>query len=129
MSGTRRWFSAFLPSAGEPEVAAVRFLDQGALAQPAIALDLIAKEQLAVAQRLPQYLDDIREDTRAEATATAAVQHKSTVAVLRQVTQFTADLASRESVGITPQVSQLGSALSRRCSAMHPRTGRQHARL
>ena len=103
-----RWFSRFLPSARDPDVATARFLDEGALAQPAVALDLIAREQLAVAQGLPQYLDDIREETRAQATATAGVRHRSTVAVLTQVTRFTADLAGRAaSVTITPQVSRL----------------------
>jgi Na+/phosphate symporter len=107
-SGLRRWLSAILPSAGGSEVATARFLDQAALAQPAVALDLIAKEQLAVARRLPEYLDDIREDTRAQATATAGVQHTSTVSVLKQITRFTADLAGRtESAAITRQISQL----------------------
>ena len=103
-----RWFSRLLPSAGESDLAAGRFLDEGALAQPAVALDLIAREQLAVAQGLTQYLDDIREDTRGQTTATAGVRHRSTVAVLTQVTRFTADLAGRtESVTIAPRISQL----------------------
>src|SRR5688500_5990468 len=104
----RRWFSRLLPSAGQPGVATARFLDEGALAQPAVALDLIAREQLAVAQGLTHYLDDIREDTRAETRATAGVQHRSTVAVLKQVARFTADLAGRAGpVTTAQQVSQL----------------------
>lgn len=106
----RRWFSAFLPSAREPEVAAARvfILDEAALAQPAVALELIAREQLAVARGLTQYLDDIREDTRGQTTVTAGVRHRSTVAVLKQVTRCTADLAGRtESVTTTQQISQL----------------------
>ena len=108
MGNMRRWFSALLPSAGGSEAAAARFLDEGALAQPAVALDLIAKEQLDVARGLPQYLDDIREDTRAQATATAGVRHARTVAVLKEVTRHTAALAGRpESVTIAQQVSHL----------------------
>jgi phosphate:Na+ symporter len=104
-----RWFSALLPSARE-DVATARvfFLDDKALTQPAVALDLIAREQLAVAQGLPQYLDDIREETRARTTVTAGVRHKSTAAVLKQVTRFTADLAGRaQPVATTQQISQL----------------------
>ncbi len=105
-SPRRRWFSAFLPSAREPAAATARFLNEEALAQPAVALDLIAREQAAVAQGLPQYLDAVREGTAA--TVTAGVQHRNTVAVLKQVTRFTADLAGRSgSVAITPQISQL----------------------
>jgi hypothetical protein len=112
MSGTRpptrRWFSAFLPSAREPEAATARFLDKGALAQPAVAMDLVAREQLAVAQGLTQYLDDIREDTRAQATASAGVYDRHTQAVLKQIRQFTTELAGRaESETIIQQVSQL----------------------
>jgi phosphate:Na+ symporter len=92
----------------EPRRRSIAFLNDKALAHPAVALDLIAKEQLAVAQRLPQYLDDIREETRGQTTVTAAVQHRSTAAVLKQVTRFTADLAGRApSVTITQHVSQL----------------------
>ena len=113
MAGTRssplrRWISALLPSAREPEVATARFLDKEALAQPAVALDLVAREQLAVTQGLAQYLDDIREDTRAQATASAGEQHRNTQAVLRQIRQFTSTLAVRaESEKINQQVSQL----------------------
>jgi phosphate:Na+ symporter len=113
MAGTRsstlrRWLSGLLPSAHEPDVATAQFLDEKALAQPALALDLIAREQLAVAQGLARYLDDIREDTRAQTTATASAQHKSTVAVLKQVTRYTADLAGRtEPAAATHQISQL----------------------
>jgi hypothetical protein len=112
MSGTRpptrRWFSAFLPSAREPEAATARFLDKGALPQPAVAMDLVAREHLAVAQGLTQYLDDIREDTRAQATASAGVYDRHTQAVLKQIRQFTTELAGRaESETIIQQVSQL----------------------
>jgi Na+/phosphate symporter len=109
MAGTlRRWVSALLPSTREPESAAARFLDKAALTQPAVALDLVAREQLAVAQGLAQYLDDIREDTRAQATASAGVLHQHTQAVLKQIRQFTTDLAGRaDSERIIQQISQL----------------------
>jgi Na+/phosphate symporter len=104
----RRWFSAFLPSAREAPATPARFLDQAALSQPAVALELVAKEQLAVAHGLPQYLDDIREETRAQATASAETQHRHTVAVLAQIKRFTADLARRgESGHLLEQVSRL----------------------
>ena len=112
MSGTgpawRRWFSAFLPSVSEPEMAAARVIDQAALAQPAVALDLVARAQLAVAQGLPKYLDDIREDTRAQATASAAVQHRHTLTALKEITRVAADLSARaESAAMTQQIAQL----------------------
>jgi Na+/phosphate symporter len=107
-STLRRLVSAFLPSARVPEAATARFLNQEALAQPAVALDLVAREQLAVAQGLPQYLDDIREETRAQATESADLQHRNTQAVLKQIRQFTTELASRaESERIIQQVAQL----------------------
>jgi hypothetical protein len=113
MSGTRsparrRWFSAFLPSARQPDGATARFLDRGALSQPAVALDLVAKQQLAVAQALPQYLDDIREDTRAGATVSAGAHHATTVAVLKQVAQFMAELpGSTESSAMMQEAARL----------------------
>jgi hypothetical protein len=102
----RRWFSAFLPSPREAESAVARFLDPNALSRPAAALDLVAKEQLAVAQGLPQYLDAIREDTRAQATASADTQHRATVAVLKQIKGFTTALG--EPPHLAERVSQLG---------------------
>jgi hypothetical protein len=103
----RRWFSALLPAARE-EAVPTRFLDTNALAQPAAAMELVAKEHLAVAQGLAQYLDDIREDTRAQATASAGIQHRHTQAVLKQIRQFTNDLGARlESSVLIEKVSQL----------------------
>jgi len=102
----RRWLSALLPPARE---AAASRLNDAALAQPGVALDLIAREQLAVAQGLPPYLDEIREETRARTTATAEAQHRRTVAVLKQVARFTADLAERaeSTAATTQQAAQL----------------------
>ena len=107
-SGWRRWFSAFRPSASEPEMAAARVIDQAALAPPAVALDLLAREQLAVAHRLPQYLDDIRHDTWAQVTASAGVQHQHTLAALKEITRASVDLAARaESAPLMQRVSAL----------------------
>jgi len=107
-SPLRRWISALLPSAREPAVATARFLDQGALAQPEAAMNLVAREQLAVAQGLSHYLDDIREDTRAQATASADVMHRNTQALLKQIRLFTTDLTGRtESEAMIEQIALL----------------------
>jgi phosphate:Na+ symporter len=101
----RRWFSALFPPARE---AATSRLNDEALAQPGVALDLIAREQLAVAQGLPHYLDEIREETRAKATASADMQHRRTVALLKQIARFTNLAARAESTITAPQVAQAG---------------------
>jgi len=52
---------------------------------PATALDLAARELTNVAGRLPAYLDEVREETRAAASAPAAALHRRTVQALEQV--------------------------------------------
>ena len=106
-SPKRSWFSAWLPSAGRPAAPArVPALEMPP--QPAAALDLVAKEQLAVAQGLPLYLDAIREESRSQATLSAAARHQGTTAALNEIARLTSDLATRVEPGaMTERVSQL----------------------
>ena len=52
------------------------------------AIDLIAKEQLSIAQRLPEYLDEVREEMRGTSATEARALHNNTVAALKEVEAF-----------------------------------------
>jgi phosphate:Na+ symporter len=60
------------------------------------AIDLIAKEQLSIAQRLPEYLDEVREEMRGTSPTDARALHNSTVAALKEVEGFTERLSARD---------------------------------
>ena len=60
------------------------------------AIDLIAKEQLSIAQRLPEYLDEVREETRGTSATDARALHNNTVAALKEVEGFTERLSARD---------------------------------
>ena len=108
---TPRWLQGVLgakaaPAAGEPP----RFLKEEALADPSAALDLAARELAWLAERLPTYLDEVRQDTRATASPQAAALHRSSVQVLQHVDRYLAALADR---GSAPQ-RELTAALAGR---------------
>jgi phosphate:Na+ symporter len=94
----RWWQSVVGPKTapGEGGVAVARFLNDGALGDPS-ALDLASRELAWLAERLPVYLDQVREETRATAAPTAASLHRGTVQVLQQVDRHLAALADRGS--------------------------------
>ena len=62
---------------------------------PTVAIESIAKEQLSLAQRLPEYLDDVREETRGDSGQGARALHNSTVAALKEVDRVTNQLTRR----------------------------------
>jgi phosphate:Na+ symporter len=95
---TPRWLQSVLRANATPAAAdAPRFLDEGALGDPPTALDLVARELAWLAERLPTYLDEVREETRPQVSTTAAALHRSSVQVLQQVDRHLAALADRES--------------------------------
>lgn len=93
----RRWLQSILGTKATAAGGAPRFLNDGALADPATALDLVARELASLAERLPAYLDEVRQETRAGATAPAAALHRGTVHVLQQIDRHLAALAERGS--------------------------------
>ena len=66
-----------------------------AVDNPARAIDAIAKEQLSVAQRLPEYLDEVREEMRSKSGPGARVLHNRTVAALKEIDRVTNQLTNR----------------------------------
>ena len=108
---TPRWLQSVLGAKAAPDAGAVpRFLEEGALADPKTALDLAARELAWLAERLPTYLDEVRQDTRATASPQAAALHRSSVQVLQHVDRYLAALADR---GSAPQ-RELTAALAGR---------------
>jgi phosphate:Na+ symporter len=66
--------------------------------RPGAALDLLRREQARLAALLPQYLDEVREDTR-DSTVTCAALHESTAAALREMQRFTTRLVEQTGGG------------------------------
>jgi phosphate:Na+ symporter len=115
MAWTPRWLQSVLGGkAASAAGAAPRFLDESALADPAAALDLIARELAWLAERLPTYLDEIREETRAKASAPASALHRGSVQVLQQVDRHLAALADRGS----PPQRERATELTRRAQLL-----------
>jgi phosphate:Na+ symporter len=80
------------PPTREEVLARPQFIYDQALEEPETALELVAREQLRMARHLPDYLDTVREETRATAKLTPARLHHAVAAVLKQVDSFTTDL-------------------------------------
>ena len=93
----RRWLQSILGTKTAAVDGAPRFLNERALADPATALDLSARELAWLAERLPAYLDEVRQETRASASAPAAALHRGTVHVLQEIDRHLAALAGRGS--------------------------------
>ena len=107
---TPRWLRSVLGAKGTPAHGdAPRFLNEAALADPATALDLAARELAWLAERLPTYLDDVRQETRASATTAAAALHRGSVEVLQQVDRHLAALADRGSPPQRARAADLGA--------------------
>jgi len=93
-----RWLQAILGSkTASAADGAPRFLNEAALGDPATAIDLAERELAWLAERLPSYLDEVREETRAAGTTRAAALHRGSVQVLQQVDRHLAALADRGS--------------------------------
>lgn len=80
------------PATQEEVLARPQFIYDQALEEPETALELVAREQLRMARHLPDYLDTVREETRASAKLTPDRLHHAVGAVLKQVDSFTTDL-------------------------------------
>jgi len=81
---TPRWLQSVLGANAAP-------------ADPAAALDLAARELASLAERLPAYLDEVREETRATASARASALHRDSVQILQQVDRRLAALGDAAS--------------------------------
>lgn len=80
------------PPTREEELSKPHYLYEQALEEPETALTLVDKEQVRLAQYLPQYLDAVREETREQAGTHWVTLHKASTTVLKQVDAFTTDL-------------------------------------
>jgi len=92
----RTWLRFVLPApTDEQSRARLSVLRDAAIEDPAVAIDSVVKEQLSLAQRLPEYLDDVREETRGDSGRGARALHHSTVAALKEVDRVTNQLTRR----------------------------------
>jgi len=92
----RTWLRFVLPAPkDEQSRARLSVLRDAAIEDPAVAIDSVVKEQLSLAQRLPEYLDDVREETRGDSGRGARALHHSTVAALKEVDRVTNQLTRR----------------------------------
>jgi phosphate:Na+ symporter len=85
------------PEAAEDELARPRYLDEGALEESEIAMDLVVREQARVMTAIPSLLDRARLDV----TMTSGLKHedvrKSLDFLGSEIAGFLAELAARES--------------------------------
>ena len=92
----RTWLRSMLPpTTGAASPPRVSFLRDAATGNPSAAIESIAKEQLSLAQRLPDYLDEIREERQHASGPDARALHNGTVAALKEVDRVTQELSSR----------------------------------
>src|SRR5262245_22004837 len=77
----KRWLQSILGAKSPP-------------ADPATALEFAERELVSLAERLPAYLDEVREETRGRASTTAAALHRGSVQVLQEIDSRLAALAS-----------------------------------
>ncbi len=92
----RTWFRTVLQvSTTEQTPPRLSFLRDIEVGNPSVAIEAIAKEQLSIVQRLPEYLDDIREEMLGKPGPGARALHNGTVAVLKDVERVTSQLSSR----------------------------------
>ena len=106
----RTWLRSVLhPTTGASSPASVSYLREAATGTSSAAIESIAKEQLSLAQRLPDYLDEIREERQHVSGPGARALHNGTVAVLKEVDRLTQQLSNRgHDAGRTLELSYLG---------------------
>lgn len=104
----RAWLQSFRSAPPQDDAVGLPFRDEGALADPAGAIALIGNEHVRLAERLPDYLDEVREETRNSAAVSASDLHRNTVAALAGMDRFAARLSAR------PLGPALSLALARR---------------
>lgn len=83
------------PHDGAASPPRVSFLRDAATGNLSAAIESIAKEQLSLAQRLRDYLDEIREERQHASGPDARALHNGTVAALKEVDRVTHELSSR----------------------------------
>ena len=92
----RTWLRSVLQTATNEQLSStVGLLKDLAIDNPAKAIDAIANEQLSLAQRLPEYLDDVREEMKGESGPGVRAQHDRTVAALNEIDRVTNQLKNR----------------------------------
>jgi anti-anti-sigma factor len=86
----RTWLRSVLQAptvdASAPGFSALQDIETG---DPSAAIESIAKEQLSLAERLPKYLDDIREESRRTSGPGVRALHDDTIAALKEVERVT----------------------------------------
>jgi hypothetical protein len=93
----RTWLRSVLQTdANEQSRGRLGVLRDMAIVDPSKAIESIVKEQMSLAQRLPTYLDDIREEMRGGSGPGARALHNRTVAALKEIDRVTNQLTSRE---------------------------------
>ena len=108
----RTWLRSVLPiSTARHAGTASTFLNGVDDGPPSRAIEAIAKEQLSAAQRLGEYLDEIREETRNQIGPGARALHTGTVAALNAVGGLMDRLSNR---GLDPARSLELSRLAER---------------
>ena len=87
----------------------VSSLSYAATGNPSAAIESIAKEQLSLAQRFPDYLDEIREERQHTSGPGARALHDDTAAALKDVDRVTHQLSSQAlDAAQTLELSYLG---------------------
>ena len=106
----RTWLrSVMLPPTAASSRSRVNLAIDVATRNPSAAIESIAKQQLSLVQRIPEYLDDIREDGKQLSGPGARALHHETVAVLKDVDRVTQELVTRGDVSPRPvELSYLG---------------------
>jgi hypothetical protein len=92
----RTWLRSVLhPTTVASSPPRASFLRDAATGNLSAAIESIAKEQLSLAQRFPEYLDEIREERQHASRSGARALHGETVAALKEVDSVTHQLSSR----------------------------------
>ena len=84
------------PEAAEDELARPRYLDEGALEESEIAIDLVAREQARVITALPALLDRARLDAASASGLNHVDVRKALDTLDTEIAGFLAELAARE---------------------------------
>ncbi len=80
------------PPTHEEVLSKPQFLLDQALEEPETALDLVEKESLRLTKRFPDYLDSIREETKANENMNPVTLHQASQSLLKELDGFMTDL-------------------------------------
>jgi len=93
---SERILASLAPEAAEDELARPRYLDEGALEDSEIAIDLVSREQARVIAALPALLDRVRLDSAGATGLNHADVRTALTSLDTEIAGFLADLAARE---------------------------------